>query len=196
MQYTTEHILSNLKQAREAKGLSQRALAKLAGVPQSHISKIENGSVDLRLSSLIGIARALGLEITLIPRKTLPAVQSIVRSNAPAKMTQALTDTNREYQKIINGLEKALAVNPMATVLAQMQQQVKDLQRLNVSLPDKGFLRELDKAVFDFNSQTKGLNELKNYLADIQKLRNSIGHTVPGIERVKPAYSLEDENHD
>jgi predicted transcriptional regulator len=68
-----------LKKARESKSLSQRALAKLAGVPQSHISKIESGAVDLRLSSLIEIARALDVEVMLVPRKAVSAVRSIVR---------------------------------------------------------------------------------------------------------------------
>ncbi len=79
MNYKIIHIADQLKAEREARGLSQRALGKLAGVPQSHISKIENGTVDLRLSSLIELARVLGLELMLVPRKALPAVKSIVR---------------------------------------------------------------------------------------------------------------------
>ena len=77
---TTEHIAKTLLAARKRKGLSQRALADLAGVPQSHISRIESGAVDLRLSSLIELARALGLELELVPRAAVPAVQSIARS--------------------------------------------------------------------------------------------------------------------
>ena len=80
MHYTITHIANQLKAEREARGLSQRALSKLAGIPQSHISKIESGTVDLRLSSLIELARALNLEMVLVPRKVLPAVKSIVRS--------------------------------------------------------------------------------------------------------------------
>jgi len=80
MNYTITHIADKLKAEREARGLSQLALSKLAGIPQSHISKIENGTVDLRLSSLIELARVLGLELMLVPRKALPAVKSIVRS--------------------------------------------------------------------------------------------------------------------
>jgi len=81
MNYTITEITRQLKAERESKGLSQRALSKLAGVPQGHISKIENGTVDLRLSSLIELARVLGLEFTLVPRKTLPAIKSIVQSH-------------------------------------------------------------------------------------------------------------------
>jgi HTH-type transcriptional regulator/antitoxin HipB len=55
-------------------------LSNLVGIPQSHLSKIENGSVDIRLSSLIQLARCLDLELKLIPRKALVAVESIVRS--------------------------------------------------------------------------------------------------------------------
>lgn len=87
MTYSTEHIAKTLREARESKGLSQRALSAISGVPQGHISKIETGAVDLRLSSLIELGRALDLELTLVPRNTLPAVRSIVRTSARAAST-------------------------------------------------------------------------------------------------------------
>lgn len=79
MTYAIEEIAESLRAARESKGLSQRELSARSGVPQGHISKIENGAVDLRLSSLIELARLLDLELALVPRKALPAVQAIVR---------------------------------------------------------------------------------------------------------------------
>lgn len=82
MIYAIEHIVRILKAARKSKGLSQRELGAKSGVPQGHISKIENGAVDLRLSSLVELARVLDLELTLVPRKMVPAVQSIVRTSA------------------------------------------------------------------------------------------------------------------
>lgn len=82
MNYAIDYIAKTLKKAREAKGLSQRALSDLAGVPQSHISKIESGGVDLRASSLVELARVLDLELTLVPRKSVSAVNSIVRSTS------------------------------------------------------------------------------------------------------------------
>ena len=84
MNYATENIIGSLKSARDAKGLSQRALSKRIGVRQSHISKIENGGTDIRLSSLIELARALDLEVKLVPRKAVAAVDSVVRRVAPA----------------------------------------------------------------------------------------------------------------
>ena len=75
-----DEISRTIKAVRRAKGLSQLALARTAGMPQSHISRIENAGVDLRVSSLTEIARALDLELTLVPRKAIPAVRSIVNS--------------------------------------------------------------------------------------------------------------------
>lgn len=82
MAYILEEIGKNLKKARQGKRLSQRALSTASGVPQGHISKIEAGTVDLRLSSLIALARIVDLELMLVPRKYVPAVQSIVRQDS------------------------------------------------------------------------------------------------------------------
>lgn len=81
MGYATEHILESLREARVRKGFSQRELSARSGVPQSHISKIESGSVDLRMSSLIALARVLDLELLIAPKKSVPAIKSIIRSS-------------------------------------------------------------------------------------------------------------------
>lgn len=78
--YATEEITRSLRVSREKAGLSQRDLSAKSGVHQSHISKIENGGTDLRLSSLVELARVLGQDVVLVPRKLLPAVQAIVQN--------------------------------------------------------------------------------------------------------------------
>ncbi len=94
MPYDVERLAQALKAARLAKGLSQRALAQASGLPQSHISNIERGAVDLRVSSLIQLARHLDLELTLVPRHAVPAVNAIVRSSggrgSPRQATERL----------------------------------------------------------------------------------------------------------
>lgn len=80
MSYEIEHLAKAIKAARQRKALSQRELSAKAGIPQGQISRFERGDVDLRLSSMVTLARALDLELELIPRNALPAVQSIVRS--------------------------------------------------------------------------------------------------------------------
>lgn len=71
-------IASRLKEARQTKKLSQRALSIKTGVPQGHLSKIENGATDLQTSSLIEIARALDLELMLVPRNLVATFNSLL----------------------------------------------------------------------------------------------------------------------
>ena len=76
--YTVEYLAKTLKAARESKKLSQRGLSRSTGMPQAQISKIENAAVDMKASTLIGLARSLDLEVMLVPREYLPAVKSII----------------------------------------------------------------------------------------------------------------------
>lgn len=78
--YKIEPVAVELRRAREEKGLTQRELSAKVGIPQSHLSKIEAGLVDLKSSSLIEIARALELEPMLIPRQLISLVRGLIRS--------------------------------------------------------------------------------------------------------------------
>jgi transcriptional regulator with XRE-family HTH domain len=78
--YQPVEFVAALARSRRDRGLSQKALGARLGLPQSHISKIEAGRTDLRLSSLIEFARQLDLELVLVPRKYLPAIRSIIAS--------------------------------------------------------------------------------------------------------------------
>ncbi len=71
-------IIQSLKSARQEKGLTQAELGKKLGLPQSHISKIEQELANPQLSTLSDMARMLGLELTLVPRPMLPAVRSLL----------------------------------------------------------------------------------------------------------------------
>jgi len=93
MAYLNDQILKSLREARQRKGFSQRELSAKSGVPQSHISKIESGAVDLRVSSLVALARALDLEIELVPKKAVPAIKFIVRSSTSADIAGAQKPT-------------------------------------------------------------------------------------------------------
>ncbi len=79
MLYSLEQIVAALKAARTQKGLSQKALGVKVGLPQSHISRIEQGLVDLQTSSLIQLARTLDLELMLVPSKLVPTFQALQR---------------------------------------------------------------------------------------------------------------------
>ena len=108
MHESIAHIAEQLKQARAAKGLSQRALSAKAGIPQSHISKIESGAVNLQLSSLIELSRVLGLELMLVPQKAAPAAKSVVISAAgqSQRATDRLFTEQRTLQKQLDKFSK------------------------------------------------------------------------------------------
>ena len=76
MVYTLETLGAQVRAMRRAKGLSQKQLSGLAGVPQAHISRIEGGGVDLRLSSLVAIAHALDHEFAVVPLGATPRPQA------------------------------------------------------------------------------------------------------------------------
>ena len=71
--------IQTLTDARKVAGLSQAELGAKVGLPQSHISRVESGAVDVRLSSLLEISRTLGLEPIAVPRSLVPAVRALVR---------------------------------------------------------------------------------------------------------------------
>ena len=120
MTYASEEIIAALKKARDAKGLSQRDLSARTGVPQSHISKIESGSADIRLSSLTELARALDLEVKLVPRKALPAVESLVRSTAPAA-------TIKELQRALSTVDRLRLAYPELSTLNRLQENLRTI---------------------------------------------------------------------
>jgi transcriptional regulator with XRE-family HTH domain len=80
-------LIEALKTARQAKGLKQAELGAKLGLPQSHLSNIERGEIDPRLSTVTEMARLLDLEPMLIPRELVPAVRALLRGksdDAPA----------------------------------------------------------------------------------------------------------------
>ena len=66
-----------LAAARERIGLSQSALARQLGVSGANVSRIEHGA-DLRVSTLLEIARALKLEPMLVPKENVPTVRALL----------------------------------------------------------------------------------------------------------------------
>jgi predicted transcriptional regulator len=71
-------IITQLKRARQVKKIKQSELGGKLGLPQSHISKIEKGGADPRLSTVEDMARLLDQELVLIPRAMLPVIRAVL----------------------------------------------------------------------------------------------------------------------
>lgn len=192
MNYTTEYITRTLKSARVAKGLSQRALSARAGVPQSHISKIEAGAVDLRVSSLIALARVLDLELTLVPRKAVPAVNALIRSTA--RTGQPPVKALKDLQKTIDTIMKA---HPSLRVPAQLQHAARSLEAFHFADRDHVALQNANRTLKAFQDNTNRLDALDKALTQLQSLRNALAHSAanwPDTDSASPAYSLEEDD--
>ncbi len=68
-----------LKSTRKVKRLTQEQVADMAGISRPRYREIEAGSSAARTTTLINIARALGLELMLIPQAMVPAVDALLR---------------------------------------------------------------------------------------------------------------------
>lgn len=62
---TQSQIVKKITAIRIKKGLSQQDLAKITGIKQPIISRMENGTTNPRLDTVIKIAEALEQELTL-----------------------------------------------------------------------------------------------------------------------------------
>jgi len=198
MTYATDYIANALKAAREAEGLSQRKLSAKSGIPQSHISKIEAGAVDLRLSSLITLARVLGLELTLVDRKVVPSVHSIAGTSAGSASPDG--KSARLARKELARLQTTIASLPesAAKEANQLHHLLRELQNFSVVTPSMiDALRKTYGAMWAFKNGTRNIVAVRHALAQLQKKRNAMLHasaTVPPIASVRPAYSLDEED--
>ena len=200
MSYATEHIASTLKAARESKGLSQRELSAKSGVPQGHISRIENGAVDLRVSSLVALARVLDLELTLIPRRFVSAVNSIVRSSAQGAPPD--DETTRQARKELARLRNAISHLPTELLpkneLEQFQRQARELRHFRLSRSDIETIRNASRAAKELMNNPEILNAVRNSFSRLRELRNALAHGRGNggeFDSVRPAYSLDEDDH-
>src|ERR1700728_4038047 len=69
-----------IKNARARRGWGQRELAAQVGLQQPHVSAIESGEVVPRFDTVLDLVRVLNLDLLLVPRALVPAVQSVIRA--------------------------------------------------------------------------------------------------------------------
>jgi transcriptional regulator with XRE-family HTH domain len=195
MGYKSEDLIREIRDRRTDAGISQRALAKRSGLTQAHISQIETGTLEPGLSSFIDVARALDLEIMLVPKKFLPAVQGILRQasteqSTPQEGEAALREIARGERLVI---KQKLLYGSSA-----------DLDRIADALR---FLRHAPLRKPDLQIVTGAINKLRRYQAspqskdivaaiatELQQLRNRLVHSPS--EAPRPAYAIDDEDDD
>ena len=191
MSYSNQSIIAALKSARENCGLSQRDLSAKAGIPQSHISRIEGGGADIRLSSLIELARALELELVLVPRRLAPAVEGILHTAAQLQ----LPPPSNEYKALARAakaLGKIARRQPKTETVGRLRQILRELAHFRLSSSD---LVIMDKAADSLAAIADGKDggvSLAETRKTLQGLRSRMIQAAPASPQ--PAYSIEGED--
>jgi len=196
MRYETEAIVAALKAARERKGLSQRELGARVGLPQSHISKIETGGADLRVSSLTSIANALDLEIALVSRKAVSTVRAINRTVDDAPKPSS--EVRKEFARIGRRIDRLRALRSADGALAEMERRFREIGRFRHLLRDTDALRRIRRTLetattLDDAGATAALREAGEQMAGLRTalVRDPTTSEPP---RARPAYCLEEED--
>ena len=194
--YSLEPLADALLRARREKGWSQRDLSARAHLTQAQISRIENGEVDLQVSTLLELARSLDMDLQLVPRSAIPAVEAAVRSVGERleergarrlladlrRLAEAARASAPEREDIASIASSLQELEPFAPRLAKIAL-MADLERLRVNLD--GFL---NSPPVERPSRAETYRDASAWL---KNLRNALLHAPP-TER--PAYSLDDED--
>jgi len=194
MSYESEKLAEALKAAREKKGLSQRALSARAGVPQSHISKIESGAVNLTVSSLTAIANALDLELALVPRKAAPAVRTITRSVNDAP--KATPEARKEIARLAKQLEHIQSLKIDSPALDNLQRQFREIRQFENLMRDIDPLRNI-RETLKVVENAGGIKALQDASKQMNSFRNALAHGMADEDRARPprpAYRLDGDN--
>lgn len=74
------NVLDELANARKVVRLTHETLAQRAGVSRMTVQRTEAGKIDPRLSTMQVLARALGMDLMLVPKALRPELEDFVRS--------------------------------------------------------------------------------------------------------------------
>jgi transcriptional regulator with XRE-family HTH domain len=195
MAYKGELITHQLRAVREAAGISQRELSARSGLTQSHISQIERGATEPGLSSLIDVARALELELILVPKKLVPAVRGIVRTSAPEQVVSL--EAGKSALTLIERGERLLATQKVkfggSADLDRIVENLRFLRQAPLQSADLVLIRDAVNQISLFNAVAHP-EVLQKIARDLQALRNQVVHDTSELPRA--AYSVDDEDDD
>ena len=196
MSYKTDHLSASLRKARVDMGLSQRDLSTKSGVPQAQISKFENGAVDLRLSSLVALFRALGLELELVPRKSISAVQSIVRSTALRATIdpEQFSSAQIAFDHVLQGLANQ---DQRSTEFKRLQEHMNFLRKVRIPTGQVKSFKRWAKYLERLQKNPIDSGKIATLMRRTDELRRQVEHAEALRNqrlRPRPVYSLEEED--
>lgn len=195
MSYQSESLIAQVREVREASGVSQRALSARAGLTQSHISQIESGKMEPGLSSFIDMTRALDLELILVPKKLVSAVLNLVKSQATPDMhVHAGQPNDKRFARAERLIKKMTQLHGSSADLDRIGEMLRFLRRVNLSDQEMQLVRDLIARLERYQTNEQSAPIVRDIAQNLQRLRNSIAHGESSEPR--PAYSLDDGDLD
>jgi transcriptional regulator with XRE-family HTH domain len=195
MRYKSEDLIREIKDRRVEAGVSQRSLSARAGLTQGHISQIETGALEPGLSSFIDIARALDLELMLVPKKLLPAVQGILRQKPAEDFSletaqAALREINRGERLIF----KQKSLYGSSVDLDRIAEYLRFLRHAPLRKADLQIVSKAMETLRRHQASPQSKVIVANIAAELQHLRNRVAHGPS--ETPRSAYALDNKDDD
>jgi transcriptional regulator with XRE-family HTH domain len=194
MEPIAEHLALSLRTAREIKQLSQRDLSARTGLPQAQISQIESGSISPRLVTLMELARALDLELMLVPRKFVPAVEAITRGAESAPISSDARRASSELKRLEAQLD---LISDRSEDWYRLHRTVRELHNFRLT---PRHIDEVRRAVRLLKSRRPEADRklvIHELLLEIRNMRNTLAHAIPETTpQPRPAYSLDEDSDD
>lgn len=98
-----------VRYARRRAGLTQRALAEMAGVRQPAIARIESGTVSPRISTLVQLLGAAGFTLEVSPRIGEGVDRSLIRGaleRSPEERIRAATEAAKNLRVYLEAVRE------------------------------------------------------------------------------------------
>jgi transcriptional regulator with XRE-family HTH domain len=201
--YAVEQLTLTLKDARVAAGVSQRELAERAGLGQNRLASIERGGVDLRASTLVQLARALDLELVLVPRRVLPAVQTLTGGQSEQAREAGRRSVRGTPIRVLRHIQQHLValerVYPDSKELAQAKRAAQALIEVGSALeastlqPLRRSVHWLGRARMDQTQAQLFTTKAAVQLQELRQMLPQVAHLEQLPQTQRAAYGLEDE---
>ena len=98
-----------VRYARRSSGMTQRELARRAGIPQETIARIERARIDPRVGTLDRLLEACGWGLELEPRLGIGIDRTVIRrlvAMDPAERLLSALATDREHVEFARALRR------------------------------------------------------------------------------------------
>lgn len=118
-------IAENIRKLREQKGITQEKLAELAGISQSHLSKIEAGSRTIGMKTYESLLEALGA-VTIL-------VSEVEKIEQNVDLLERFIDILKECSEI----ETIFFMDMLEAMKDNMDKMKLDEEKKNIKFPHK-----------------------------------------------------------